>query len=180
MGGKTHMAAVVLIPPEQLWAPVQEIRRRHDRQFRRWMPHVTLLYPFRPREDFDALAGPLEEAARTVQPFDVELAEFRWFSHGRRSFTVWLAPEPAVRIGLLQEALWRVVPDCDDVRQFAGGFTPHLSVGQVRDRQQLKELLAALRSAWRPLRFRVESVSLIWRRRPPDDVFRVDRSIRLG
>ena len=108
MPGKTHKTAVVLIPPEELWEPIQEIRRLYDKHIARWMPHVTLLYPFRRREEFDALTGPLAEACRQVEPFDVELAEFRRLSHPRRASTLWLAPEPAETLGRLQESLWRV------------------------------------------------------------------------
>ena len=180
MDAKTHKTAVVLIPPEDVWEPIQAIRRQHDRQVRRWMPHVTLLYPFRPRGEFDAAAGPLGRACRTVDPFEVELRELRWFAHGRRSFTMWLAPEPAEAVCALQEVLWQVVPDCHEVRRLPGGFTPHLSVGQVRDRRKLRQLVASLESAWRPIRFRVEAVSLIWRGDPPDDVFRIDRQMPLG
>ena len=175
---KTNMTAVVLIPPEEVWEPIQAIRRRHDRQVRRWMPHVTLLYPFRPREQFDAVAGALADAGRTVEPFDVRLAEFRSFKR-RNSCVVWLAPEPGEAVAALQEALWRAVPDCDDVRRFAGGFTPHLSVGQA-SRAELAGLLDGLRCDWRPIRFRAERVSLLYRGRPPDDVFRVDRHVGLG
>ncbi|MBI5480461.1 MAG: 2'-5' RNA ligase family protein [Deltaproteobacteria bacterium] len=46
---KTHHTAVVIIPPGEIWGPIQAIRQRHDQQFHRWMPHITPLYPFRPR-----------------------------------------------------------------------------------------------------------------------------------
>ncbi|WP_445083711.1 2'-5' RNA ligase family protein [Candidatus Brocadia sp. AMX2] len=32
------------------------MRREYDSQRRRWMPHITLIYPFRPREEFEFLA----------------------------------------------------------------------------------------------------------------------------
>ncbi len=180
MAGKTHTTAVVLIPPEDLWEPIQAIRRLYDRQVRRWMPHITLIYPFRQRQEFDALAGPLEEACGRAEPFDLELTDFRWFSHSRRSFTLWLAPQPRDKLRQLQEALWRVVPDCDDARRHAGGFTPHLSVGQVRDQHQLERLVAELEANWQPIRFGVQQVSLIWRNAPPDDVFGVERNVSIG
>jgi len=44
--GKTYTTAVVLIPPEDVWEPIQKLRRVYDRHFDRWMPHLTLLYPF--------------------------------------------------------------------------------------------------------------------------------------
>jgi 2'-5' RNA ligase len=175
---KTHTTAVVLIPPEQVWEPIQVIRRRHDRQCRRWMPHVTLLYPFRPREQFDDVAGALAQACRPLEPFQVELAEIRCFKR-RRDCVLWLAPEPAEALRRLQEAVWRAAPDCDEVRAFENGFTPHLSIGQA-GRDQVGELMAGLQRDWRPLRFRAAEVSLIYRGQPPDDVFRVDRPIPLG
>ena len=59
----THESAIVLIPPQEVWEPIQAIRRVHDRQVRRWMPHVTLLYPFLPGA---ALAGALAVAERAL------------------------------------------------------------------------------------------------------------------
>lgn len=53
---KTHKTAVVLIPPEECWPPIQAIRQEHDRHVRRWMPHMTMIYPFRPKEQFATMA----------------------------------------------------------------------------------------------------------------------------
>ena len=50
---KTHKSAVVIIPPEEIWEPIQKIRRLYDRQCHRWMPHITLIYPFRPRSELE-------------------------------------------------------------------------------------------------------------------------------
>ncbi|MDY7009854.1 MAG: 2'-5' RNA ligase family protein [Planctomycetota bacterium] len=180
MGEKTHTTAVVLILPEDVWGPIQDIRRKYDTQYRRWMPHVTLLYPFRPQAEFDEITGPLQQACRTIEPFDVEMSTFRWFSHGGGRFTFWLAPEPGDRIRRLHEALWEVLPDCDDVRRFADGFTPHLSVGKADNKNVLDELLADLQSDWQSIRFRAGEVALIRRSQPPDDIFRVDITIQLG
>lgn len=180
---KTHQTAVVLIPPEDVWGPIQAIRREHDRQFRRWMPHVTLLYPFRPREQFDEVDSALHQAARQIEPFEVRLAEFRHFGHGRGSYTLWLAPEPQAAMVQLQTVLQPAVPDCDDVSSHSNGFTPHLSVGQVRGADTLAKLENDLQAAWTAqggLPFVAREVSLIWRGAPPDDVFRVDRNIPLG
>lgn len=180
MAAKTHNTAVVLIPPENCWEPIQEIRRRYDRHVRRWMPHVTLLYPFRPRKQFDALEQRLREAGRRVQPFEMTLAEFRHFLHGRARYTLWLAPEPKDAMVKLQAALESAVPDCNDVSARKNGFTPHLSVGQVQGDDARRKLETELQASWQTITFRADRVSLIWRGEPPDDVFRVDRSIGLG
>jgi len=180
MGIKTSTTAVVIVPPDGLWEPIQAIRRAHDPQIRRWMPHITMLYPFRPREDFDSIAGLISRASEGIEPFEIRLAEFRFFEHGARSATLWLRPEPEEPLVALQETLWRVVPDCDDVRQFASGFTPHLSVGKAAGRGSAQALQQTLQASWQPLSFRVSQVSLIARNEPPDDVFRVVTAISLG
>jgi len=180
-GRKTHETAVVLIPPEECWGPIQAIRRSHDRQFRRWMPHITLLYPFRPRALFAEATAALRAAATEIEPFAITLRELRYFRHGHSSYTVWLAPEPGAALKRLQAALQGALPDCDDLAQHPDGFTPHLSVGQVRGAAgRLSEVTQAIREGWRPLTFVATQVSLVWRNAPPDDVFRIDRHVALG
>jgi RNA 2',3'-cyclic 3'-phosphodiesterase len=180
VSAKTHSSALVLIPPVELWPPIQLIRTRHDRNARRWMPHVTLLYPFRPRAAFAAVTPPLAEVCRNIAPFAVTLARFDRFIHGRRGATLYLAPEPAEPLIALQTALWRTLPDLDDTRRHAKGFTPHLSVGQAPGSEEATRLLAELSAGWTPLHWTVDRVALIWRAEPPDDAFRVAEQLPLG
>jgi len=180
MPAKTHTTAAVVIPPPECWEPIQAIRSRYDKQVRRWMPHITLLYPFRPREQFADLTPALREVCATLAPFEIRLVRFRHFVHGRDRFTLWLKPEPAEPLTALHAALLRVVPDCDNTARFPNGFIPHLSVGQVRGRTALQPLIDQLTSTFTPVLFTVRTVSLIWRNDPPDDVFRVGRTIPLG
>lgn len=180
MQRKTFSTAVVLIPPSEVQPAIQAMRQVHDRHFKRWMPHITLLYPFRPRHEFDQLAGRFAAVCEAFEPFQVELAEMRFFQHRRDSFTFWLAPEPKEALVRLQAVLGSVVPDCDDVVRHRDGFTPHLSAGQVRGERQMLALQRALQAAWQPTTFIAREISLIWRGEPPDDVFRVGQTVRLG
>lgn len=180
MTKKTHTTAVVLIPPEQLWEPIQAIRQAHDRHVRRWMPHITLLYPFRPRDAFAGLAERFAEVCADVEPFCVELGEIRYFRHRGESFTLWLAPEPRETLVRLQAILASVVPDCDDVTRDRHGFTPHLSLAQARGTRQMLTLKETLQAAWQPITFTAQAISLIWRREPPDDVFRVGQMVKFA
>ena len=34
--------AVIIQPAESLWAPIQQIRKEHDKAYIRWMPHINL------------------------------------------------------------------------------------------------------------------------------------------
>lgn len=48
----SHKSSLVLIPISSIQEPIQTLRRKHDKHFRRWPPHVNLIYPF--------LSSPLE------------------------------------------------------------------------------------------------------------------------
>jgi serine/threonine protein kinase len=57
-------------------------RGRHDRQVGRWMPHINLLYPFRPRAESAAVLAELAAACASVEPFALTLGTLRLFRHG--------------------------------------------------------------------------------------------------
>ncbi len=176
---KSYKTAVVAIPPDHLWGPIQRLRKQYDRNYRRWMPHINLLYPFRPFSTFEQVLPALDQACRSLEPFEVQLIHFDLFTHSRRNATLYLRPEPTQPFKILQKALLEVVPDCDDTTRFAGGFTPHLSVGQTRS-QEAHALCAGWRASWQPLSFTLAQVHLIWRNDPPDDVFRIGPVLYLG
>lgn len=179
--GKTHTTALVVIPPEEVWEPIQALRRRYDRKVRRWMPHITLLYPFRPRECFSEVLPLLYTACARLTPFSLQLREFRLFHHGALSHTVWLAPEPAEPLCNLHQCLLELFPDCTEQSRYPSGFTPHLSIGQYRGlREEAERFRESLARQWQPLRFEVSALVLIARNEPPEDVFEVVARIPFG
>ena len=169
MPNKTHTTAVVLIPPELAQPPIQAIRRIHDRNFVRWMPHITLLYPFAEHHNFADVTPALAEAAQQIAPFSLELARFDAFKH-RRSCTMFLVPEPADQIVRLHSALIQHLPDYNDTTQFAGGFHPHLSVGQFQHRS-LRTEQQRLQTEWQPIQCEIATLSLIYRSPETNDRF---------
>jgi 2'-5' RNA ligase len=177
---KTHKTAAVIIPPRDVWEPIQRIRRQHDRKIRRWMPHITLLYPFCEPSQFQSIAEETAAQCQDVVPFDVSLTTFDTFSRGKGHYTVWLTLEPYEAIRDLHAAVWTALSCDEDYEPRIGRFTPHLSVGQVRGRHRRQELLDELANSWQPVSFRVSEMHFIDRNDPPDDVFRVARTIRLG
>jgi len=176
---KSYKTAVVAIPPDHLWGPIQGLRKQYDRNYRRWMPHITLLYPFRSVSAFEQVMPALAQACRSLEPFEVQLTRFDLFAHSRRNVTLYLVPEPARPLKVLQKTLLEIVPDCDDMTRFADGFTPHLSVGQTRN-QEAYALCAGWQASWQPLALTLVHVYLIWRNDPPDDVFRIGPVLSLG
>lgn len=161
MPNKTHTTAVVLIPSESVQPPIQAIRRIHDRNFMRWMPHITLLYPFVERRDFTDVIPALAKAAQQITPFSLEFTRFDAFKH-RKSATVFLVPEPIDDIVRLHHVLMQHLPDYNDTARFSGGFYPHLSVGQFQHRSLSSEQ-HRLQNEWQPIQCEMPNLSLIYR-----------------
>lgn len=174
-----YQSALIVAPPEGLWGPIQAIRRQHDRHLERWMPHVNLLYGFVPDGLFGEAAGLVAEALQDMTPFEVTLASFEVFEHGK-SDTLWLRPDDHPRGSLreLQRRLERVFPRCDEQgKKSPLGYVPHLSVGQF-PRGEARRKAVELSGTFRPISFRVGQVSLISRR--GEEPFRTRYAVSLG
>ncbi len=133
------------------------------------MPHITLLYPFAERRDFAAITAALAKAAQQVSPFSIRLTRFDAFKH-RKSCTMFLVPEPEDEILELHNALMTHLPDYNDTARFAGGFHPHLSVGQFQHRS-LQTEQQRLQTEWQPVQCEMEAISLIYRAPETEDRF---------
>ncbi|HBB36318.1 MAG TPA: poly(A) polymerase [Cyanobacteria bacterium UBA8803] len=171
-----YRSAVVVMPSAEVLPAIQAIRRRYDRRFDRWMPHINLLYGFVPEEYFEEAAQAIALALAQFQPFEVTLTSFETFTH-RSSCTAWLCPvaQPADALHQLQAILQQLFPQCDEQSQKSGaGFTPHLSVGQF---STVRKAQAQLPS-WHPVSLLVESVALISRR--GNEPFEVRYRVPLG
>jgi len=176
--GKSHRLALVVLPPRALWGPIQALRRRRDRQWRRWPPHVNLLYPFHEEAGLAPCLPRLRRALAALSPFVARLGPVGVFSHRHGRHTVWLAPEPATAWRELHAAVRSACPELDDLDRFPGGYTPHLSVGQA-DAGSVP-LLRAEAAALRGLGWWLDRVVVLLRGAPPDDRFRQRALIPLG
>lgn len=175
---KIITSACVIIPPREKWEPIQKIRRKYDRKIDRWMPHINLLYPFTPEDKYDTIESDVRSVCKSIEPFELALKRFKYFRHRYQTYTIWLDPEPNEKVKQLQRQLLRIVPECNDVNQFRGGFQPHLSVGQFTT-YKIHKKLRKLQKKWTPLKFNVDEIYFISRKNRKDTSFEISKSIPL-
>ncbi|KAF2995214.1 hypothetical protein E8E13_001762 [Curvularia kusanoi] len=145
----TYKTAIALLPPSSITSPIEAVRSVHDKNFKRWPPHVNLIYPFliSPLETSDsnaprlsqAIQARLERATSGMHAFQVSLdaAQPGVFTHSKTSKTVWLGPVPDENVKRLQAALQAEFSECNSDQR---AFTPHLSLGQARTDRVVEQL----------------------------------------
>jgi len=175
---KVYSSAVVIIPPQENWESIQEIRKIYDRNINRWMPHITLLYPFRPRNQYEDLEKAFSEMCKNIKPFEVSLKNFSYFSQGHQKYTLWLNPEPNTSIIYLQAEILKIVPDCEDVNRYKNGFKPHLSVGQIKGKNNLQKILSDLRLEWEEITFSLNIIYFISREESKISKFKISKQFK--
>ncbi|CAG8607126.1 5773_t:CDS:2, partial [Cetraspora pellucida] len=194
---KSYKSAICIIPPKSQWTNIQSIRQKHDKHYKRWMPHINLIYPFillqqQVLDKFnssdistvsnalnisegssseitdDMILQHLKKTLHHIHPFKLRLQSLNYFTHGKRSSTVWLHPE-TVPENALFELEYRLIgrsdlgecednvntdeknivehekfgfPGFDDLINFGNeGFRPHLSLGQFRGEKSAQEAI---------------------------------------
>lgn len=176
---QTYNTALVIIPPEEIWEPIQEIRREYDRKIRRWMPHITLLYPFLPVEQFSQVNEFLSQLVGTFRHMEVSLTDVRYFRLGNENYKLWLSVQPYRDVKIFYRTLVDAM-EKEYMEDYEKDFVPHLSIGQARGPKKLSHICEKVRGIWKPVQFTITQVSLVSRDDPPNDIFHVDKQILLG
>jgi poly(A) polymerase len=128
---KVYHTACCIIPPQEIWSQIQNIRSKYDSAFQRWMPHINLLFPFIHQNQFEQEAEKLKQSLSMIKPFTVRLEMFQHFEHGKKC-VMWLQPidietNDSTKVKQVQEIVESVFPHCTDSSR---EYTPHLTLGQ--------------------------------------------------
>eukprot|EP00762_Andalucia_godoyi_P006765 ANDGO_00896.mRNA.1 hypothetical protein SAMD00019534_048240 len=153
-GTRVHTTAAVLTVPPAIAAQMDAVRRTHDRHYPRWMPHITLMYPFVPLAEFAEAERAMrcaldaESSGGGLRPFQMAIAPpFGMFHHhNNASTTVWLPPRTSIP-GIMHTLYAALAAAFLPADTQPAVFTPHLTLGQWRSRHEAEAALSSLRHA---------------------------------
>jgi poly(A) polymerase len=169
------------MPPQEIWQSIQDIRATHDAAYKRWPPHINVLYPFVKESFFDAEIETIAGVLSGIEPFEIVLKRFNYFDkRNQQTLYVFLQPSPAKAIGKLQQiydSLIAKYPACASAKN-RSQFHGHLTCGQFAS-DSIRSTVTDMNSAWETLTFTCDSVQLI-SRYGNDQPFEVRHEIKLG
>lgn len=173
----TVQTALCVIPPEHLWPPIQAIRSQHDRAYPRWMPHINLVYPFVPEQEFPLIKARLAPAVQRHQPFSLQFdaSSFHYFTQRAKRCTYHLRPKEATDLVALQKSIENQLPN---TLKSDRPFQAHLTLGQCQE-SMVTGHLNSMAATWIPMEFVVDRVFLISRENHPEDHFVIKEEIPL-
>jgi 2'-5' RNA ligase len=146
--------ALCIIPPQEVWAPMQLIREKYDKGYVRWMPHFNFLYPFVTFDEFPEAEKLLKESLSKIKPFKVKLEKFGSFDQKNES-VLWIKPESDVIREVNNQISKVYKPNRKD-------FVPHISVGQF-PKNEIQTWLKKFQKEWKPIEFECNEICLIGR-----------------
>jgi poly(A) polymerase len=177
---KTHHSALTLLPPAEVCAEIQSLRREYDTTFSRWMPHINLLYGFIPQPYFAEASVVLQNALAGIPAFELTLEGFDSFEHGD-STTIWLRPDAAATAKLreIQQIFMALFPNCIEQDRH-GVWNPHLTVAKIPGsrKREAKQLLGEWNAIWKPVTFTVDGFAMI--ARAGNSAFKICEQLALG
>lgn len=119
----SYDTALCIIPPKQLWAPIDRLRSRYDDAYRKWPPHINLVYPFVQVDRLPAALEAVRSAAQNLQPFRICLGAADVFQDGN------YAHERHERMSRRLQDLHKAVVEALG-HEDAGDYRVHTTIGQ--------------------------------------------------
>jgi len=178
----SYQSALCLIPAEENWEGIQEIRSQHDRAYERWMPHINLFFPFI-EDALEDGSGFSDFAEQTLTPllkkipaFTVKVDHFDGFIR-KKDAQMYLGVDDDSELQNLWQQIRSVIPN--RVRdKNRPNFTPHMSVGQFK-KKDYKQTLQEYQSSDKAFfEWRISEVCLISRGK--DTPFEIRHRVQLG
>ena len=153
--------ALVIVLPDELWPRVDAIRSKHDKAFPRWMPHITIAFPFVDIALFAEAACTLKAALGCCGPLDITMSKIGSFAGKREVLYIGTDAESNEGLASLYDCVMGCFPRLR--RPGRDSFTAHATLGQWPEpaARQAKAELALNFADWLPRRFAAPKLQLI-------------------
>lgn len=129
---RSSQTALAFVLPEQLCTDINSLRRIYDKSFRKWDPHINILYPFVDPSQLPEVTSILLDFLATAINIKGCINDVGVFRH-RRNATVFLKPESNFEVisGRLRAELAGVLGCSEMEGTHDGVYRPHMTVGQA-------------------------------------------------
>jgi 2'-5' RNA ligase len=156
-------SAVVIALDEALPVLAAARRRLSPAEVEREIPlHLTLLFPFAPRDELDEVVPVLAAVAAGHPAFELRLTAI-----GEFPGVVYAEPEPSAELGALMRAIWAAFPRWPPYGGTYDDPHPHVTlVTPADDRERDLALVALRREVTLPMSTTVEVISVLEEREP--------------
>lgn len=139
-------ALVVMIPPE-FHDVINYWRNGHDKAYPRWMPHITLYYPFISVEDFPAVGERIQAAVAGFGSFEMNLNQINYFKQGKGGkSTIHLRVEDDKPLQNLFKRIKEAIPEIPCAHP---QLTPHVTLGQGKDKDETNRMIREMEEYFR-------------------------------
>ncbi|KAF2704140.1 hypothetical protein K504DRAFT_462729 [Pleomassaria siparia CBS 279.74] len=166
----SYETALCVIPPVHQCRDIDSLRSLYDKGYRKWPPHINLIYPFVSFDSLPRAKEQIQSALRKTlsddrQPLRVQLDEAGHFAH-RMNSTIFRCETSDGKVSSIQslrsaalEAL-RQHPD--------SAFNPHLTIGQSKDKTfSSRDFLLNKAELLPSVGFEITSLAILFREHTP-------------
>ena len=177
-------SALCIVPPQSIWGPIQKIREVNDKNYKRWMPHINIFFPYIKPNIINA--DEVSKAIyRTFKKHNIkanniiQLNRFNSFNKGHNSNDdqyIFLETSNVPFLNKLYKSLRIVFPNCHINRDHNIEYKPHLTVGQWPGKK-CKNMIRLLNHEWTPIQFKLQKI--YWIRRNKNDSFKKYKEFNL-
>lgn len=153
----TGQTALIIVPPRDICGYADHYRRLYmPDMVRKIEPHITLVYPFAPYAKLQEVEPRLKEVLAAFPRVWVSLRGFAAF---KRTGILYMRLADPERVLSLYRAIFAAFPEYPAYGGEVGNrFTPHLTVGQFDDPEELDKVYNELAEQHLYLGFEVELV----------------------
>ena len=130
----SHKAALALVLPKHSASIVQDIRKKYDKTFNRWPPHINLLYPFYEQMNVGKISQNLSQVLSKFEPFQTNLDHLNSFEKNCVVYLEQTNKDEEKIVCKIQDELKNYFSDLAD-NEKSKSFTPHMTIAQPEQRR---------------------------------------------